>query len=169
MNMAFISQVAMAIPEAAPEPAKPEQKNGKKLGCRRYITIQKTSNTPPPPPFSLQIFPSTNSHKSLHTQSIQSQTNLTKWFSVNSVPAERRDQYKEYHSVCPFVCIGWLPPPRFHKRVCVPPVGSWGGTHSLTVEGVGGANSDDRPVTLALCILCGFQHPLKQWILRGDR
>ncbi len=28
--------------------------------------------------------------------------------------------------------------------VC-PPLGSWRGTQSLSVEGVGGANSDDRP------------------------
>jgi hypothetical protein len=48
-----------------------------------------------------------------------------------------------------------FPPPSSHKRVCVPshldPVGR---TYSLGGEGVGGANSDDRPDTLALCILC---------------
>jgi hypothetical protein len=48
-----------------------------------------------------------------------------------------------------------------HKRVYATPpaphldtIGARG-THSLAVEEVGGANSDDLPETLALCILCG--------------
>jgi hypothetical protein len=37
-----------------------------------------------------------------------------------------------------------------------PPFGPWGGgrTHSLTIEGAGGSNSDDSRESLALCILC---------------
>ncbi len=40
------------------------------------------------------------------------------------------------------------PPPLEPKKV---------GQHSLVDEGVGGANSDDRKESLALCILCGTQ------------
>jgi hypothetical protein len=35
-----------------------------------------------------------------------------------------------------------------------------GGTHSLTMERVGGANSNDRP-GVALCILCGTKYQNK--------
>jgi hypothetical protein len=65
----------------------------------------------------------------------------------------------EYYSDCPFVCIG-SPPPPSHKRVCSPSTCIKGGHTRLRWRGVGGANSDDQPETLALCILCGFyQNP----------
>ncbi len=52
--------------------------------------------------------------------------------------AERRDLYIEYQGVCPFAPPSHLDP---------------GGG----VGGEGGANSDERPEPLALCILCGKQ------------
>jgi hypothetical protein len=49
------------------------------------------------------------------------------------------------HSVCLFVWIG--PPTPFPTAVCVPQLACGGGS--------GRANLDDRPETVALCILCG--------------
>ncbi len=61
--------------------------------------------------------------------------------------------YKEYHSVCPLVEIGTLPPPL--SPASVPPVPKDGGAHSPAGEGWGSPNSDDWRKSLALCLLCG--------------
>ena len=54
--------------------------------------------------------------------------------------------YKEYHSVCPLVGIGTLPPPLSPASVPLPPEPKGGGHTS--------PNSDDRRKSLALCLLC---------------
>ncbi len=59
--------------------------------------------------------------------------------------------YLEYQSVCSFVRIGSPAP----SSSVTPPPGTRGGHHSLAGEEVGGANSDNRRESLALCLLCG--------------
>ncbi len=56
---------------------------------------------------------------------------------------------------CLSLLLNWLPLPPSLASVC-PPALILGGTPSLAGEGVGGPNSDDRPETLALCILCAL-------------
>jgi hypothetical protein len=64
--------------------------------------------------------------------------------------------YKEYHSVCPLVGIGTLPPPLSPASVTLPPEPKGGGTLALRVRGWGrgSPNSDDLEKSLALCLLC---------------
>jgi hypothetical protein len=63
-------------------------------------------------------------------------------------------KYLEYHSACPLVQIE-TPHPLSRKRVCPPPPGTKGRTHSPSGEGVGGdPNSDDWKKNLALSLLC---------------
>ncbi len=66
--------------------------------------------------------------------------------------------YKEYHSVCPIVGIGTLPPLLSRLRVCPSPrnqrVGV--GSHSLRVRSWEGPNSDEWRKRLALCLLCAW-------------
>ncbi len=45
--------------------------------------------------------------------------------------------HKEYHSVCPLVRIGTIPPPLSPASVPLPPVSKGGGAHSRAGEGLG--------------------------------
>jgi hypothetical protein len=47
------------------------------------------------------------------------------------------------------------PPTPFPASEYFPPWDQGGGEHSLAGEGVGGANSDNRTESLALCIISG--------------
>ena len=58
-----------------------------------------------------------------------------------------------YCSVCFFVCIGSTPPPPHH-------LDTRGGSDTLAVEGVGGANADEGTDTIVLCILAHRTSPL---------
>ncbi len=62
----------------------------------------------------------------------------------------------EYHSVCPLVGIGNLPPPFSPASVPLPGTnGGGGGVHTrLRVRGWGSPNSYDGRKSLALCLLC---------------
>ncbi len=74
--------------------------------------------------------------------------------SALSHPHYKVHIYKEYHSVCPLVGIGTLPPPS-HASECAPPPQAKGGrAHSPAGEGWGSPNSDDWRKSLALCLLC---------------
>jgi hypothetical protein len=65
--------------------------------------------------------------------------------------------YLEYHSACPFVGIGTLPPPLSPASVHLPPEPK-GGAHSPAGKGLGSPYSDDWRKSLALCLLCGAQY-----------
>ncbi len=65
--------------------------------------------------------------------------------------------YQEYHSVCPLVGIGTLPPPLSSASVPLPPEPKGGGGHTcVRVRGWGSPNSNDWRKSLALCLLCGY-------------
>jgi hypothetical protein len=65
--------------------------------------------------------------------------------------------FTEYHSVCPLVGIGTLPPPLSLASVPFPRAQRGGGGHSrLRVRGWGSPCSDDWRKALALCLLCGL-------------
>jgi hypothetical protein len=68
--------------------------------------------------------------------------------------------YIEYHSVCPLVGIGTLPPPLSPASVPLPPEPKGGGHNRLQVRGWGSPNSDDWRRSLALCLLCAFHNIL---------
>jgi hypothetical protein len=68
--------------------------------------------------------------------------------------------YIEYHSVCPLVGIGTLPPPLSPASVPLPPEPKGGGHNRLQVRGWGSPNSDDWRKSLALCLLCAFHNIL---------
>jgi hypothetical protein len=61
---------------------------------------------------------------------------------------------------CLSPCPNWDPPPPLLQASAFPPPlppGTKGrGTHSPTVEGLGGPNSDDWRKSLSLCLLCGL-------------
>jgi hypothetical protein len=74
-------------------------------------------------------------------------------------------RYKEYHSVCPLVGIGTLPP-LSRQRVCPSPrnqMGGRGGVHvghtRLAGEGLGESQFWRLEKSLALCLLCGLTSP----------
>ncbi len=69
--------------------------------------------------------------------------------------------YEEYHSVCPLVGIGTLPPPLSLASVPLPPEPEPGGHTRLRIRGWGSPNSDDWRKSLALCLLCFL-------LFRGD-
>jgi hypothetical protein len=64
--------------------------------------------------------------------------------------------YIEYHSVCPLVGIGTLPPPLSPASVPLPPK-QGGGAHSPAGEGVGESKFRRLEKTLALCLLCDME------------
>jgi hypothetical protein len=80
--------------------------------------------------------------------------------------------FTEYHSVCPLVGIGTLPPPYLASE-CAPPPGTkeWGGHTRLRVRGWGSQNSDDWRKSLArclLCVLCLYKLQKKPPVLRRE-
>jgi hypothetical protein len=69
--------------------------------------------------------------------------------------------YKEYHSVCPLVGIGTLPPPLSPASLPLPPEpkgGAGGGHTRVRVRIRGSPNYNDRRKNLALCLLCVGPH-----------
>jgi hypothetical protein len=62
--------------------------------------------------------------------------------------------FTEYHSVCPLVGIGTLPPPLSPASVPLPPEPKGGGGTLPAGEGLGSPNSDNWRKSLALCLLC---------------
>jgi hypothetical protein len=65
-------------------------------------------------------------------------------------------KYKEYHSVCPRVGIGTLPPPLSPASVPLPPEPKGGGgAHSPAAKGLGEFQFRRLEKSLALCLLCG--------------
>jgi hypothetical protein len=61
------------------------------------------------------------------------------WFYRNGWVVGTKYIYKEYHSVCPLVGIGTLPPPLSPSSVPLPPEpkgGGGGGAHSPAGEGL---------------------------------
>jgi hypothetical protein len=66
--------------------------------------------------------------------------------------------YIEYHSVCPLVGIGTLPPPLSPASVPLPPEPG-GGAHSPAGEGLGESQFRRLEKKLStLCLLCGTQY-----------
>jgi hypothetical protein len=66
---------------------------------------------------------------------------------------------KEYHSVCPLVGSGTLPPPLSPASMPLPPEPKGGGwSHSRAGEGLGESQSNDWRKSLALYLLCA-QNP----------
>jgi hypothetical protein len=63
----------------------------------------------------------------------------------------------KYHSVCPLVVIGTLPPPLSPASVPLPPEPGGGGHTGLRARGWGNPNSHDWRKSLALCLLCGLK------------
>jgi len=78
--------------------------------------------------------------------------------SISEIATHKVHIYTEYHSVCPLVGIGTLPPPLSSLGT----KGWGGGGHTrLRVRGWGSPNSDDWRKSLALCLLCA-RESLKQ-------
>ncbi len=80
-------------------------------------------------------------------------------YIVHSVLCLDQEDHKvhifiEYHSVCPLVGIGTLPPPLSSASAPLPPEPKGGRHTRLRVRGWGSPNSDDWRKSLALCLLC---------------
>ncbi len=75
---------------------------------------------------------------------------------TTQMPIHKLNTYKEYHSVCPLVGIGTLPPPLSPASVPLPPEPKGGGGGALACGwGAGGVPTDDWRKILAFCLLCG--------------
>ncbi len=65
------------------------------------------------------------------------------WEGLSKYCIHKAHIYEEYHSVCPLLGIGTLPPPLSPASVPLPPESKGGGHTRLRVRGWGSPNSDD--------------------------
>ncbi len=70
---------------------------------------------------------------------IRQNCKLIGWFlvGIDNTVGHKVHTYQEYHSVCPLVGIGTLPPPISPASVPLPPESKGGGAHSRAGEGLG--------------------------------